>query len=121
MSPSNTKVSIDLQTVFSLANVLKVIGIAMVSFVVVWLNSSYVSIEKFNSLQDRVFVVEQKVLATDKQLENVITMLKNIDLRISNLITPNGNIIYNEKILKMDNDIEVIKKDITYIKEALRR
>ena len=120
MAP-NTKLNVDLETVFSLANVLKVVGIAIVSFVVVWLNSSYVSIEKYNTLENRVFMVEQKVVATDKQLDNVISMLKNIDLRISNLITPNGNIIYNEKILKMDNDIEVIKKDITYIKEALRR
>lgn len=122
MAPSKTKtISLDLQTVFSIANLVKVIGIAVVSFVVVWLNSSYVSIQKHSALEQRVFVLEQRTTSADKQLDSVMVMLKNIDLRISSLITPAGTVIYTDKIMKMETDIESMKKDIMYIRENVKR
>lgn len=117
MSDNTPNDSVSLNTVFNIANIIKVIGVSVLSFFIVWLNTNYVSTEKYHHLEERVTSLEQKIVTSEKQLDSVMNMLKNIDLRLSNLITPNGSVIYTDKILKMDSDIEIIKRDISYIKD----
>jgi len=119
MADNNDNVSIN--TLFSVVNIIRVVGIAVLSFFVFWLNSSYVSIDKYHNLEEKVFILEQKTSSSERQMESMMNMLKLIDSRISNLITPNGTVIYSDKILKMDSDIEIIKRDINYIKEYIKR
>ena len=102
---------VNLTTLFNLANVLKVVGMTVVSFAVVWLNSTYVSVEKFKTVEDRVTAIENRNIIADKQLsiyisqsDNLTNELKKINDRLSGIITPNGAIIYNDKFISMGQD-----------------
>jgi len=117
---------VNLTTLFNLANVLKVVGMTVVSFAVVWLNSTYVSVEKFKTVEDRVTAIENRNIIADKQLsiyisqsDNLTNELKKINDRLSGIITPNGAIIYNDKFISMGQDLESVKKDVSWIKEML--
>ena len=117
---------VNLTTLFNLANVLKVVGMIIVSCAVVWLNSTYVSVEKFTKLEERVTYIENRDALADKQLaiyvnqsDNLTSELKKINDRLSGIVTPNGTIIYNDKFIAMGQDLESVKRDVSWIKETL--
>lgn len=128
MSPSPKKIQLleDIERLFTIANIFKVIGIAIVSFIVTWLNKNYVSIEKHNELnvkvqliETRVVEIEKQITSTDKQLSQVILMLQDMNIRMSNLITPSGTIIYTEKMIQMGNDITAMKSKLDYLQSTI--
>lgn len=122
--------TLDLDKVFNVPNILKILGVVVISYAVVWLNSNFVSQEEYKKeykhLEDRVAVVENRSSSTDKQLttyvsqyDNLTNEIKKLNDRLSIVITPNGTLIYNDKFISMSQDIESMKRDITWIKDSI--
>lgn len=111
--PKNFSIS----EMFSFINLAKIVGTFFIATCVVWLNSSYVKQSEYKELTNRVTIVEAKAIGLERQMGDITPVLKNIEKRLSNIITEDGRIIYDNKIINMERDISLIQRDIEYIKK----
>ena len=116
MSPTK---STPIAELFSIVNLAKIIGTFFIATCVVWLNSNYVKQDDYKELTNRVVIVESKAFNLERQVNDITPVLKNIEKRLSNIITEDGKVIYDNKIINMERDIGYIQKDIEYIKENI--
>jgi hypothetical protein len=110
-----------LSELFTTINIVKVVGTFFIATCVVWLNSNYVKQNEFKELTNRIVVVESKTNNLERQMGDIVPVLKNIEKRLSNIITEDGKIIYDNKIINMERDIGLIQKDIEYIKDNISK
>jgi len=95
-----------------------------------WLNSNYVSQEvyikdqqiislKIESLETEAQTLRFMAQTNQKEIREILPIVSKIEKLISNMITPNGNIIITDSMKEMEVDIAEIKKDIEYMKARL--
>jgi hypothetical protein len=95
-----------------------------------WLNSQYVSNEvyerdkeilllKIGALETETQAIRYMAMTNNEDIKKVLPIVEQIETLLSNLITPNGDIILTENMQQLEVDIAIIKKDIEYMKNRL--
>jgi len=95
-----------------------------------WLNSNYVSNEvyerdqeiillKIESLESETQTLRFMAQSNQSEIKEILPLVSKIEKLISNMITPNGDIIITDSMKEMEVDIAEIKKDIEYMKARL--
>ena len=100
------------------------------AFAALWLNSQYVSNEvyerdkeilllKIGALETETQAIRYMAMSNNEDIKKVLPIVEQIETLLSNLITPNGDIILTENMQQLEVDIAIIKKDIEYMKNRL--
>jgi len=103
---------------------------ALGALAALWLNSKYVSYEvyqkdkeiiylKIESLESETQALKFMALSNQTEIREILPLVSKIEKLISNMITPNGDVIITESMQEMEVDIAEIKKDIEYMKARL--
>ena len=128
---SDTKSTATFSTViadlFNVVSVIKFLGVIVIACFILWMNSRYVTRAEYTSLSDRVVITENKIVADDSTNNQIIMELKalqvdikNLDSRLSNFVTPNGQVIYEEpRLQQLETNVKLMQQDLQYIKAAL--
>ena len=119
------KKSFTISEVFNALNLLKFVLAILISLSVIWLNSRYASQDQLNDIKDkillindRVSIIEQKNIQTEKINLELVSTIKSIERRLGYLVTEDGRVLYDVKIINMERDISLMQKDIQYLRES---